>query len=213
MTTAEQLHDRGYATGQSSLLTNMLAVKFGALDNDTHDRVAHATQEQITLWGVPDSFRVPKRSTTSSAADTNGRHHPPAPAHHNCARTAGEVFDLIEFRQQPVDVCRGSRRRARAEREVADPSALVDHSDTTSKQGELIRDGARTSRTGIAMTTAEQLHLAGRASLLTSMPHRQPPAPSTATPDAVSHTPPGSRSVWASRLAQDAATLDDIFDG
>ncbi|WP_298808514.1 Rpn family recombination-promoting nuclease/putative transposase [uncultured Gordonia sp.] len=50
VTTAEQLHDRGYATGQSSLLTNMLAVKFGALDNDTHDRVAHATQEQITLW-------------------------------------------------------------------------------------------------------------------------------------------------------------------
>jgi flagellar biosynthesis/type III secretory pathway protein FliH len=70
VTTAEQLHAKGFiegraegreegqaegraegqALGQASLLTDMLAVKFGTLDNDTHDRVAHATQEQITLW-------------------------------------------------------------------------------------------------------------------------------------------------------------------
>ena len=69
VTTAEQLHAKGFiegraegreegqaegraegqALGQASLLTDMLAVKFGTLDNDTHDRVAHATQEQITL--------------------------------------------------------------------------------------------------------------------------------------------------------------------
>ncbi len=54
VTTAEQLHAKGYVTGhvdgQASLLANMLALKFGTLNNTTRDRVADATEEQITLW-------------------------------------------------------------------------------------------------------------------------------------------------------------------
>lgn len=54
VTTAEQLHARGFIAGQTKgqalLLADMLAVKFGTLNNDTRDRVAHATQEQIALW-------------------------------------------------------------------------------------------------------------------------------------------------------------------
>ncbi|HMS77087.1 hypothetical protein [Gordonia sp. (in: high G+C Gram-positive bacteria)] len=61
-TTAEQLYVKGYAEGyakgyaegltetQASLLTYMLAGEFGALDNNTRRRVAHATREQIWLW-------------------------------------------------------------------------------------------------------------------------------------------------------------------
>ncbi|HMS77081.1 hypothetical protein [Gordonia sp. (in: high G+C Gram-positive bacteria)] len=139
-------------------------------------------------------------------------HHPAGAGPPQLRRTAGEVFDLIEKQTSGHLTLAAAADAVRAEREVADPSALVDHSDTTSKQGEPIRDGARTSRTGIAMTTAEQLHLAGRASLLTSMLTVKFGALDSDTRRRVAHATGEQVWLWASRLAQDAATLDDIFD-
>ena len=81
-TTAEQLYVKGYAEGyakgyaegltetQASLLTYMLAGEFGALDNNTRRRVAHATRSK-SGYGRPSSPRAQRPSTTSSPVSLN----------------------------------------------------------------------------------------------------------------------------------------------